>query len=123
MNQKKPNQEKTRKWIKRTILILLATILFSIIGIFFSVSMMYKVKNKGGLVTTRELEVIPFTYSNSGHILIPLQFDNDSTVYPFILDSGNSNMLFDIFPHQNKFPFSFFCFLLMLEEILHFTLF
>lgn len=39
---------------------------------------------------------------------MPLQFDNDTIVYPFILDSGGSNLLFDNFPDQKRFPFSFF---------------
>ena len=40
------------------------------------------------------VEIIPFTLSNSGHILISVKINDDDTVYPFILDSGASNIIF-----------------------------
>lgn len=40
------------------------------------------------------LEVIPFTLSNSGHIIVNVKLNGDDTLYPFILDSGASNIIF-----------------------------
>lgn len=39
-------------------------------------------------------DTIPFRYSNSGHILIDVSLEDNNKTYPFILDSGASNMIF-----------------------------
>jgi hypothetical protein len=41
-----------------------------------------------------ELEVIPFTLSNSGHIVVNVKVQGKDKNYPFILDSGASNIIF-----------------------------
>ncbi|MEM8528369.1 MAG: hypothetical protein AAGG68_27250 [Bacteroidota bacterium] len=38
---------------------------------------------------------IPFTISESGHILINISVDNSQTLYPFILDTGASSTFFN----------------------------
>ncbi|WP_299157033.1 retropepsin-like aspartic protease [uncultured Christiangramia sp.] len=40
------------------------------------------------------IDSIPFTYSNSGHILIDVQIQGSKQKYPFILDSGSSSVIF-----------------------------
>lgn len=40
-------------------------------------------------------DTIPFSYSNSGHILIDVKVEGSERTYPFILDSGASNMIFE----------------------------
>ena len=94
---------KPGKVLLRVFLILIATAFLLFIAVIFAVWMMYKTKNKGNLVSVPKQQEIPFTFTRSGHILVPLQFDNDSTVYPFILDSGGSNYFFDKFLKEKQF--------------------
>lgn len=47
------------------------------------------------LINYHHNDTIPFTYSNSGHILIDVRLEGDTITYPFILDSGASNIIFN----------------------------
>jgi hypothetical protein len=104
MNRLKTNQPKKRKLVK-LVIILVIVIPLLIAGIMIAlVNLSYKEKAKGSFSEFPGIEVIPFSYTCSGHILVPVQFDNDTTVYPFILDSGGSNVIFDYFPTKKDFP-------------------
>lgn len=46
---------------------------------------------------------IPFYYSSTGHILIDVEIQDSKKTYPFILDSGASNMIFT--PNTSIFNF------------------
>lgn len=55
----------------------------------------YKKLEKVEIENLSLTDTIPFTYSNSGHILIDVQVEGSRKTYPFILDSGASNIIFD----------------------------
>jgi len=76
----------------------LLIVIFLIIGGIFSYMLNSNFKNLGHveLVDNKNNDTIPFRYSNSGHILIDVSLDNNKT-FPFILDSGASNMIFENF--------------------------
>ncbi|MGJ3234151.1 PDZ domain-containing protein [Marivirga sp.] len=62
------------------------------------------------IVNENHNDTIPFYYSNSGHILIDVSLEDDTATYPFILDSGASNIIFnkedsDIELENNGFSF------------------
>ena len=54
----------------------------------------FKKLNKGEIVSNIELDTIPFTYSNSGHIIIDVKVQGSEKPYPFILDSGAPSFIF-----------------------------
>ncbi|UJH92648.1 hypothetical protein LZ575_09360 [Antarcticibacterium sp. 1MA-6-2] len=81
-------------------------LVFVIILILFCVSIYNFISNKkilesaelaGALVT----DTIPFDYSPSGHILIKIKINENDKSYPFILDSGASNLIFS--KHASQF--------------------
>lgn len=74
-------------------IVLLIIGLIAGILIFFLFSQ-YKKLEKGELTNTFITDTIPFTYSNSGHILINVKINDSKKTYPFILDSGASNFIF-----------------------------
>lgn len=74
-------------------IILGVVLVLSIIGIAIVYSN-YKKLASVEIESNFETDTIPFTYSNSGHILIDVKVQGSEKVYPFIVDSGASNMLF-----------------------------
>lgn len=83
-----------------------ATFVFVIILILFCVSVYNFISNKkilesaelaGAFVT----DTIPFDYAPSGHMLIKVKINGSNKSYPFILDSGASNMIFS--EHSSQF--------------------
>lgn len=63
----------------------------------------YKLMEQGAVQSFEEIVRVPFSYSGSGHIIIPLRFGADTTSYPFIFDTGASNMLFEHFPYVDQY--------------------
>ncbi|GGZ65928.1 aspartyl protease family protein [Mesonia mobilis] len=87
------------KIISITILILLSVSVFAIFTQYRNYKKLETVKFNNSFVK----DTIPFYYSNSGHILIDVSIQGSKKTYPFILDSGASNMVFN--PNINKFNF------------------
>lgn len=104
MNRQKSDHPKKRKLVKLVIILVIVVPLLIALVMIVLVNLSYKEKAKGSFSEFPGIEVIPFTYTCSGHILVPVQFDNDTTIYPFILDSGGSNVIFDYFPAKKDFP-------------------
>ena len=67
------------------------------IFVYVSVKSQHKKLSQGRLTTELVCDTIPFTYSSSGYILIEAKVNGGEETYPFILDSGASNMVFSTF--------------------------
>lgn len=95
------------KWIGILILIVLLTI-----GLFvFNTYSQFDKLEQGQLQENFKGDIIPFRYSNSGHILIDVKVNNSDRAYPFILDSGANSYVFKNFTKEhplegNGFAFS-----------------
>lgn len=74
--------------------VFLGLIIIIIIAIGIQLSN-YKKLEIGEIKNISVTDTIPFTFSNSGHILIDVQVKGSKRTYPFILDSGASNMIFE----------------------------
>jgi len=61
----------------------------------------HKKLEKSELVTEITTDTIPFRLSQSGHIIIDVTVGDNPGSYPFILDSGASNMIFRNEPEFN----------------------
>lgn len=71
----------------------------------YNIATQHKKMNQGELLNETVLDTIPFTYSSSGHILINVIIEGSETAYPFILDSGASNFIFN--DHADEFDLDF----------------
>jgi hypothetical protein len=68
---------------------------------------MYGVKDKGVTTLNKPYIEIPYRYNSTGHIVIDVEVKGK--IYPFIMDSGASNMLFSQFGVEDD-GFRFFGF-------------
>lgn len=84
---------------KHILRIMLFFILLVTGSIYFFVQS-YKKQDQVTIVHTPDHITIPFKYGPGGHILIDIKIDNSGKKYPFVLDTGASNYLFDSFPEE-----------------------
>ena len=56
---------------------------------------------QGEMVSESSIDTIPFTYSSTGHIVIPVHVQGSQETFPFFLDTGASNIIFS--SHKNQF--------------------
>ncbi|SMO59930.1 Aspartyl protease [Saccharicrinis carchari] len=74
--------------------VLLLLVVILIAGVIYNTISQFKKLDQGELVTQFVTDTIPFTYSASGHIIIPVKINGSKKAYSFILDSGASNFVF-----------------------------
>lgn len=53
------------------------------------------------MILESPIDTIPFSYSSTGHIVIPVHVNDSKETHPFFLDSGASNIIFS--SHKNQF--------------------
>lgn len=82
-----------KKILKLLGIIIGSLIIISIIGVAYIYSN-YKKLEKVEINNDFVIDSIPFSYSNSGHILIDVKVQGSKKKYPFILDSGSSGIIF-----------------------------
>jgi len=98
--------KKIIKWIGIILLIIVL-----IIGVFIynSFSQFDKFK-QGKLEEGFKHDTIPFTYHNTGHILIDVKINDSDKTYPFILDNGANNYVFKNFTKEHSLEGNGFAF-------------
>jgi len=87
-----------------------AVLLLLLISFIYLMYSNFEKLGHADIVNENHNDTIPFYYSNSGHILIDVSLEDDTTTYPFILDSGANNIIFnkedsDIELENNGFSF------------------
>lgn len=92
-----------KKIIYRGLLGLLIIAVCGFIFIIFNISRQHKKMMQGEMVSDSIIDTIPFTYSSTGHIVIPVHIQGSKEAFSFILDTGASNMIFS--SHKDQFNF------------------
>ncbi|WP_298319654.1 hypothetical protein [uncultured Aquimarina sp.] len=86
---------------KKHIIGMIVLVIFLISGLYLCFLMNnYKIQDKLTISRAPNNISIPFRYSSDGHMLIDVKIDNSNKTYPFILDTGASNYLFQSFPKE-----------------------
>jgi len=83
-----------KKILKFLGIIIGSSIILSIIGVAY-IHSNYKKLEKVEMNNDFVTDSIPFSYSNSGHILIDVKVQGNKKIFPFILDSGSSGIIFN----------------------------
>nr|WP_319272435.1 hypothetical protein [uncultured Draconibacterium sp.] len=92
-----------KKIIKRSLRGILIIAVCGPIFIFFTISRQHKKMMQGEMVSESPIDTIPFTYSSTGHIVIPVHIQDSKETFSFILDTGASNMIFSSRKDQFNF--------------------
>nr|WP_321354581.1 hypothetical protein [uncultured Draconibacterium sp.] len=92
-----------KKIIRRSLLGIIIIAISCIVFIVFNIGRQHKKMMQGEMVTETPTDTIPFTYSSTGHIVIPVHIQGSKETFSFILDTGASNMIFSSRKDQFNF--------------------
>jgi hypothetical protein len=91
-----------KKKILKGIGILILLVVIFIGFIIYNTSAQYKKLSQGDLISNIAVDTIPYIYSSTGHILLNVKINGSKDEYPFMLDSGASNFIFNKFQNENE---------------------